>query len=160
MFDTQWPMYETGWASPVTATDAWFKAVGRIQVETVAYMTRSMLAAMELPQVMGRCQTPAEIATEQLRFLQVAQREYLNSLDRMMLTLTAPTVVAPRERDYLKVQQEISGAGGRTNQRVEQQTAVNGAIVLSQPAAQPIELRKAKIDAEAEVAEWLYKKSA
>lgn len=154
MFDIQWPTYETGWASPATAADAWLKAVGRIQVETVAYMTRSMLAAMELPQVMGRCQTPAEIAAEQLRFLQVAQREYLNSLDRMMLTLTAQPMVAPRERDYLKVQQ------GLTNRRVEQQTAANGAIVLSQPAAQPIELRKAKVDAEAEVAEWLYKKSA
>lgn len=93
--------------TPLAASDAWIKAVGRMQVETVAFLTRRMIANLELPQALARCSTPAEAMAEQVRYWQVAQRQYMQSLERV--TLAAASVPAAaglpveRSRDYIVV---------------------------------------------------------
>jgi hypothetical protein len=103
--------------SPVAMGDAWVKVVGRMQVETVAFMTRRTLAAFELPQTLSRCTTPQEMMAEQVRYWQIAQRQYLQSVEKVAAAVPltaaalatastaapAPAATVRPARDYMLV---------------------------------------------------------
>ena len=155
MFD--FPMFENAMKWSAHAGDAWVKSIGRIQVETAALATRRMLALLEFPQHLARCESPQEVISEQIRFWQIAQRQYMQSLERMAVAASAE---APRVRDVINVPDAV-----RTEATVAtfEVAARQPELVKPHQSAQPIDLRKPKVerpDTEAEVAAWLYKKSA
>lgn len=107
MFDFFGVPSTAGWPTSVVG-DAWVKTVGRMQVETVAFWTRRMMASLELPQALGQCSTPEEVLAEHVRYWQVAQREYMQSLEKISTLMVSPPAAsvagaAARSRDYFVV---------------------------------------------------------
>ncbi|MBX9926244.1 MAG: hypothetical protein K2Y05_07790 [Hyphomicrobiaceae bacterium] len=159
MFD--FSVFDNAMKWPVTnAADAWMKSIGRIQVETAALATRRMLAVLEFPQHLARCETPQDVISEQVRFWQIAQRQYMQSLERIAVAASAEAPKAPKVRDVINMPDDV-----RAEATVATFDVASRQPELKKPhqSAQPIDLRKAKVerpDTEAEVAAWLYKKSA
>lgn len=121
----------------MAAGDAWVKMVGRMQIETVALMTRRMIANIELPQAMARCQTPQDVMAEQVRYWQLAQRQYMQSLEKVASSVPASMMggvpaARARMRDYILVSDNPA------------------------PVSQPVQSQRPA----ASVSEPLYKKSA
>jgi hypothetical protein len=92
--------------TPMMAGDAWIKLVSRMQVETVALMTRRTLAVMELPHALSRCETPQDVVAEQVRYWQIAQRQYMQGLEKVAAVVPgsiAQAAAQRRPRDYMVV---------------------------------------------------------
>ncbi len=189
------------WTAPAIAGDAWIKAVGRMQVEIVALATRRMMAALEFPQVVAQCKSPMDAVAEQVRYWQTAQRQYLQSLERMG-TAYADVAADPAHgrHDTAPVDDARSSPIAAATPHVVPKSVDNDAVGRSNLPARPMKLELAKsdvaksdksvksdrsvksgksdvvvtelvetesaksdagrIDAEAEVVAWLYKKSA
>lgn len=98
---------------PLAACDAWFRAVGRMQVETMALATRRLVANLEYPQAIARCQSGGELLSEQVRYWQVAQRQYLEAYKHMTTGISEVPAVeladtSPRNRDYIVVADNVA----------------------------------------------------
>ncbi len=177
------------WTAPTVAGDAWIKAVGRMQVEIVALATRRMMAALEFPQVVAQCKSPMDAVAEQVRYWQTAQRQYLQSLERMGTAyadvavnpahgrLDAATVDIARPSPIATAKPHVvpksldNDAAGRSNPptrpmklELAKSDVAKSDVVKSDKSESPMtELAKSeagRLDAEAEVVAWLYKKSA
>ena len=55
------------------------KAAMRFNMELMSLTGRRMRAYLELPSALGRCRSPQDLATEQMRFWQTAARDYSDS---------------------------------------------------------------------------------
>lgn len=93
-----------------TTGEAPWKVLARIQIESLALMSRRAQAYMELPQTLSHCRTPEDLMTEQVRFWQVAQRQYAAGFEKVAGAVPVPLVQAPkvetaqpRPRDYIVV---------------------------------------------------------
>ena len=90
-----------------TAEPFW-KFTARLQIETIALMSRRAQACMELPSTLARCASPQDILTEQVRYWQLAQRHYMQSLGTVAGSVPAAdepeaAQALARPRDYLVV---------------------------------------------------------
>jgi len=95
--------------SPFEFATFW-KTAARLQLETLGLMARRSQAYMALPAQIARCKTPDDLAAEQARFLEVAQRDYLARFESTLSAMSLPSVVdaarvkaVARQRDYLTV---------------------------------------------------------
>lgn len=91
---------------------ALWKISARMQIEAMALMARRAQAYMELPQTLAQCHNPQDILTEQVRFWQIAQRQYMAGFDKAFadVNATADPLAAgaaspQRPRDYMVVSQ-------------------------------------------------------
>ena len=176
------------WTAPAVAGDAWIKAVGRMQVEIVALATRRMMAALEFPQVVAQCKSPMDAVAEQVRYWQTAQRQYRQSLERMgtayadvaanpaygrlaapadaarpSSTATAKPHVVPKSVDNDAVGRSNLPARPMKLELAKSDVAKSDIMKSDKSDSAMTELAKSdagRLDAEAEVVAWLYKKSA
>lgn len=87
-----------------------FKLMARLQCETFALMSRRAKAYADLSKTLACCHSPEDVMTEQVRFWQIAQRQYAESFERAVAAVPLGTELeakpdaksAPR-RDYLVV---------------------------------------------------------
>ena len=89
---------------------AFFKVMARSQCESMALMSRRAKALADLPKVLAGCHSPEDFLTEQVRFWQVAQRQYADSFERTFGAspfaggaAAEAAVTTPSKRDYLVV---------------------------------------------------------
>ena len=102
---------------PLLDPTLFFKMTARMQCETMAFVSRRARAYADLPKVLASCHFPDDVLTEQVRFWQIAQRQYMESLSRTFSAVPpvespAPAVAAkpaPR-RDYLVVAERPANA--------------------------------------------------
>ena len=90
-----------------------WKVMARLQIETMALVSRRSQAYMELPAMLAQCHNPQDLLTEQVRFWQMAQRQYAHGLEKIVgavpLTQSAEgmsaeeTPTQPKARDYMIV---------------------------------------------------------
>ena len=111
--DFMFPNYMTG--------EPFWKAAVRMQIETVALMSRQAQALGDLHTVMATCHSPEEFLTEQVRYWQIAQRHSAASFQNVFapVPLTAADAKASAEansvekvrgpRDYLVVAERPAG---------------------------------------------------
>ena len=88
-----------------------WKLLARMQIETMALVIRRAQAYLELPQTLAQCRTPDDLMTEQVRFSQIAQRQYMAAGEQMFGILPMPSLaetsktqeVPTKPRDYMVV---------------------------------------------------------
>ena len=101
--------FETQLFSPFMGADLFWKSAARLQIESLALMSRRAQAMMELPQTLAHCHSPQDLLTEQVKFWQIAQRHYAHCLEKAAGPITMPETVATqdakpqRPRDYIVV---------------------------------------------------------
>ena len=97
-----------------------WKVMARLQIETMALVSRRSQAYMELPAMLAQCHNPQDLLTEQVRFWQMAQRQYAHGLEKIVgsvpLTQSAEgsaeeTPTQPKARDYMIVSDRDAAAG-------------------------------------------------
>jgi hypothetical protein len=64
---------------PAQASAPIVKAAMRLNMELMSLTGRRMRAYLDLPSALGRCRSPQDLATEQMRFWQAAARDYSDS---------------------------------------------------------------------------------
>ena len=87
-----------------------WKLAVRMQIEVLALSCHRVQAYAELGKTLAACRAPDDLLTEQVRFWQIAQRQYIASLD--------------------KVFSPPSPAAGETRARVEKTPAVRDYMVV------------------------------
>ena len=102
-----------------TAPSLW-RMAAQMQIETVALISRRAQAYMELPQKLAYCHSPEDLLREQVCFWQIAQRHYMQGLDKSLSTLgsqSAPeaesATATPRLRDYMVVSETVQPAAAK-----------------------------------------------
>jgi hypothetical protein len=107
--------------SPFTAATGAWKVAARMQIETVALMSRRAQAYMELPTTLATCSSSDDLLSQHSLFLQVAQRQYAASAQKVANSAPASVVsainAAPTVRDYLVVSDGQAGAPQREMSR-------------------------------------------
>lgn len=108
-------LYEFSFGSEINP----WRVAARINAETLCLLTRRAQAYLDLPKNLGSCQTTDDFITQQVTFWQVAQRQYMESLQSAAF---AALPVAPiseandspadrvRARDYIVVQDTAPAA--------------------------------------------------
>ena len=81
------------------------KGVGRLNLELVGFMTRRSQAWLEMPARLGRCKTPVDLFSEQMRFWQTAAADYAEGSRRLSAAWGAcavmPKLNGTQPRDYM-----------------------------------------------------------
>lgn len=85
--------------------------MARFQCETMGLLTRRAQAYVDLPRALAQCHSPEDLLSEQVRFWQVAQRQYAESYERALAALpvgepgepAAAAASATPRRDYMVV---------------------------------------------------------
>ena len=109
-----------------------WKILARMQIETMALMSRRAQAYLELPQTLAQCRTPGDLMTEQVRFSQIAQRQYMAAGEHVYALLPMPSLATTskteeksvKPRDYMVVQQNEAAVpakppvNGQAGQRI------------------------------------------
>ena len=87
-----------------------WKLAARMQFETMALSCRRVQAYAEMSKSLAACRMPDDLLAEQVRFWQIAQRQYMASLANVLAPATPVTQVAtepevktPAVRDYMVV---------------------------------------------------------
>lgn len=89
-------------------------AAGRINSHAVMLLTQRAQAYLNFSAELGECKTTDDVLTQQVSFWQIAQRQYLETVQKSILATlpvlgmapTSETVVQKgRPRDYMVVQQ-------------------------------------------------------
>lgn len=110
MFDGL-PMAEFMRSSSAGPADAWVRAIGRMQIETMALVTKRLMANLEVPQALSRCTSPQDVLAEQVRYWQTAQKQYMQAYEKMSSAAGMVPVVpvpTPKLRDYIVVSDNAS----------------------------------------------------
>ena len=97
--------------NPFDVAGTAFNLMARFQCETLSLMTRRAQAYVDLPRMLAQCHSPEDLLTEQVRFWQIAQRQYAASYERTLAALPAglemaqASAAAPAgaRRDYMVV---------------------------------------------------------
>jgi hypothetical protein len=117
--------------SPFAAVGYSWKMAARMQIETVALMSRRAQALMELPATLASCSSAQDLLTEHVKFCQLAQRQYAQSIQKVTAAAPSSTVVAPdvqpKVRDYMVV-------SDRDVKAVPRETVREQRAPLAQPA--------------------------
>lgn len=71
------------------ASEPALKGVGRWNLEVASFVARRAQAWLEIPARLGRCKTPQDILSEQLRFWQMAAAQYADGSHRLTAALGA-----------------------------------------------------------------------
>ena len=107
--------------------EPFWKAAARMQIESVALVSRQIQALGDFQKVLATCHSPDEILTEQVRYWQIAQRHTETSLHKVFASvpLTVADAVASAEaepaekvqrpRDYMAVAER---PGGQTKEQL------------------------------------------
>ena len=101
--------FETQLFSPFMGAELFWKTTARVQIESIAFMSRRAQALMELPQTLAHCHSPEDLLTEQVKFWQIAQSQYAQALQKTAGIAPAPNEAASsavkpvRPRDYILV---------------------------------------------------------
>ena len=102
-----------------TGPSLW-RMAAQIQTESVALISRRAQAYMELPQTLAHCHSPEDLLREQVCFWQIAQRHYMQGLDKTLSTLLSPSApevagaaTTPRLRDYIVVSETAQPAAAK-----------------------------------------------
>lgn len=69
------------------------KGAGRWNLEVASFMARRAQAWLEVPARLGRCKTPQDLFSEQLRFWQTAAAHYADGSHRLTAALGACAMV-------------------------------------------------------------------
>jgi hypothetical protein len=81
------------------------KGVGRWNLELIGLMTRRSQAWLEMPARLGRCKTPVDVFSEQMRFWQTAAADYADGSRRLAAAWGAcavmPKLNGAQPRDYI-----------------------------------------------------------
>ncbi len=108
-------LYEFSFGSEINP----WRAAARINAETLCLFTRRAQAYLDLPKNLGSCQTTDDFITQQVTFWQVAQRQYMESLQSAAFAALPVAAVSEandspanrvRARDYIVVQDTVPAA--------------------------------------------------
>jgi hypothetical protein len=119
-------MYFSGLESIGQVYDPFAKGIARAQLEFMGLMTRRAQAYMEIPNRLGHCRTPQDLAGEQMRFWRTAFEEYSEGLGRIteaMASLAVPSSgfaqhdEAYSARDYITFPEPQEPARGGSRER-------------------------------------------
>jgi hypothetical protein len=98
-------IYFGGLDTMVRGYEPAFKGVGRWNLEMVGLMARRAQAWLEIPSLLSRCKTPADLFKEQTRFWQAAAADYTDGSQRLTAAWSACAVVPnlndAQPRDYI-----------------------------------------------------------
>jgi hypothetical protein len=95
--------------SPFTGAHEVWKFAARMQIETVALMSRRAQAYMELPTTLATCSSTADLMAQQVHFYERAQRQYAQSAQKLaaaspsQIGAAVNQKVSPKVRDYIVV---------------------------------------------------------
>ena len=96
----------------VFGTPLW-KVAARLQIEALALSCRRAQAYAELSNSLAACRAPDDLLREQVRFWQIAQRQYIASLDNVFAPAplapevkSEPAEKTPLVRDYMVVPEQ------------------------------------------------------
>ena len=109
--------FESYLFSPFAGGEQFFKLAARFQIDQLALATMRAQALMDIPAALAHCSSPDDILTEQVRYWQIAQRQYAQALSTTVEKAVAAATLAEvveiepimRQRDYLVVK-EPAGA--------------------------------------------------
>lgn len=89
--------FETQLFSPLSIVEHYWKFAARLQVDTLSLATRRAQAMMELSTTLSSCTSPDQLLTEQVRYWQLAQRQYAEVCTQAFVKATALTVITDAE---------------------------------------------------------------
>jgi hypothetical protein len=97
--------YFGGFDTMVKGCEPALKGIGRWNLEVFGLTTRRAQAWLEMPARLGRCKTPTDLLSEQVRFWQTAAADYADSSRRLMAAWGAcavmPKLNGAQPRDYI-----------------------------------------------------------
>ena len=109
------------------------KSAGRLNLELINLMSRRAHAWMEIPAVLGRCMTPQDLISEQLKFWQNAASHYSEGSQRLVSALGSCAVMpglngawsakAPAQRDYITFPEPKENSHAASEKRSDRRAA-------------------------------------